>query len=96
MNIPKTAQELHDYFAAIPDEKWGTGVASNPQTGQRCAYGLLALLPNDGESASVIALGKAIPAPSIINDGDDRKYQQGTPKARILAALVDAGATPTP
>lgn len=98
----------HDFFlrkfSAIPDEQWCTCARTN-YLGQHCAIGHternrhetketaalnVALLPIRGTKS--IMLHEAGWTVANINNGDDARYQQSTPKARILAALRDAKA----
>lgn len=86
-------------FMNIEDEKWMTGDFHNEERTQFCALGhcgcrhkgskielseeglaLMDLLETDEEGVGVINDGL---------DAEDYDYEEGTPKARILAALKD-------
>ncbi len=70
-------------FEATKPEEWCMGQTIDQHTGQRCAFGHL-------ESFEArAALGYILPNAAGTNDGFEPKYQQATPKARILAALYD-------
>lgn len=84
-------------FEAIPEELWCTEVLT--KGAQRCALGWCgAYYPdeddddeeNDGTTEESLALMSLIPMVGDINDGLINRYQQPTPKQRILAALRDA------
>lgn len=97
----------HDFFlrkfSAIPDEQWCTCARTN-YLGQHCAIGHTER--NHVETDETMALHAALLplnyhksgmhwrgwTAAYINNGDDARYQQSTPKARILAALRDAKA----
>ena len=96
------AKYFINFFEAIPDERWCAGLQIAPD-GQRCALGHL--LPEDekfdedhgsnekNEAVSRLFGGGYLTGGgykvAAINDGRNRRYQQPTPKARILAALHD-------
>lgn len=82
-----------DKFSKIPEEKWCAGALIN-EKGQRCAQGhcgpanlLSHQLVINSECSSMLEIlqWKGVD----INNGDDSRYQQPTPKQRILAALYD-------
>ena len=82
-------------FSGIPDEFWCTEYYSDGK-GRFCALGHLGVenfQVNTPEEVSALeyiiydSLGLYV---SDIVDGNDRRYQQSTPKARILASLEDA------
>lgn len=78
-------------FEAIPEEKWFIGDfinIYNPE--QKCAYGHCGCIKSLGETIESNMLFDLFDNPvHYINDGHDEKYQQSTPKQRILAALHD-------
>jgi len=98
------AQYFIDKFEAIPEEKWTTHTQID-HDGKRCALGHFLPAEyrniNDWYSGSIICgshteEGKAMArlfggefCIAKINNGGDPKYQQATPKQRILAALRD-------
>lgn len=77
-------------FEAIPDEQWCVGVSYDKQE-RRCASGHCSVLGGEFNALNrlfpTVGFRKILPA--VINDGEDPRYQQPTPKARILAALRD-------
>lgn len=106
MNELRTAQDFHDFFAAIPVWKWTTRTFEN-RFGQRCAIGhLKAEFGGYGLNETVLNFERVIKSlgsqPADINDagkvfGFDGKYwaqtkiyKQWTAKGRVLAALKDA------
>jgi hypothetical protein len=86
-------------FSAIPDELWGEGSYGNMSDGPACAMGHCMRLDDlDGAAEHTRKLAALFPQANEyisgsrvieINDGSDPRYQQPTPKARILAALAD-------
>lgn len=93
----KAAKEFFDFFSGIPDEKWCTGAIRNGE-GQCCAVGHVNGKANPGALTDALnpsknpedSYGTAnYRSPASINDGEDIRYPQATPKARILAALKD-------
>jgi hypothetical protein len=74
-------------FEAIPEEKWTTRMYIS-RNDQRCAVGhcLLDWMKMTEESRK---LEDYLPDVLHINDGEDWRYPQPTPKQRILAALRD-------
>ena len=87
----KTAQDFHNFFSAIPEEKWlsGTYIATS---GACCALGHCGERL-DKDSARANALRKLFETNGLsvpfVNDRRDSRYQQPHPKLRILAALRD-------
>lgn len=86
--MKQTAKEFYDFYNTIPEEMWCTLTFKN-EIGQCCAYGHVGctLGRNTMESnnlAHILDYGV-----SYINDGFNPRYKQPTPKARILAALLD-------
>lgn len=81
-------------FESIPDENWCTSTVKNEQ-GQMCVLGHCGILNNVYPAKDVILLIDLLSNKDStldvtrINDGDHEKYQQLTPKARILAVLKD-------
>lgn len=93
----QTLIEARKFLASIPDEKWGVG-SYGTYGGQCCAVGHLGLadrMPYSGDlmgdmrrttrGAVADLLGVDL---TVINDGRDPRFQQPTPKARVLAALA--------
>ena len=88
--------EAREFLASIPDAKWQVG-RYGTYGGQCCAAGHLGLaeqMPHDGDPMADMrravkeALQSLLKAQlTAINDGRDSRFQQPTPKARILAAL---------
>lgn len=92
-------------FEAIPDELWTVGKLTRSENGaeQHCALGHAGAQKgplHTEESEALCALFSRpagyypddVPDPrtlTAINDGARPRYQQPTPKARILAALKD-------
>lgn len=88
-------------FEAIPEDKWTTGIQQN-KFGQRCALGHCrplhdSKIGNEHLTLEAKALKNlfidSINGPELavvmINNGNNKQYQQPTPKQRILAALYD-------
>lgn len=83
-------------FEGIPEKEWcGNGCIHDTRTGQHCAYGHC---DNDGAKSDMgkaltqVFINAGFPQDSTvanINDGAHEKYQQASPKQRILAALYD-------
>lgn len=95
-----TAKDFREYFAEIPEEGWTTGVFFKEGSEQtcRCAVGWLcdpSDLSNDGlgwvTRKSLISLFHEHLELSVstVNDGLSIRYQETTPKARMLAALSE-------
>ncbi len=85
MSTPYTPAYFIAKFEAIPDELWCVNHYAGPG-GSHCAIGHCEGI----HSAEADALRGLLPTPAAgINDGNSSKYQQPTPKARILAALRD-------
>lgn len=79
-------------FEAIPEEKWC--IEKWADDDKRCAFGHCGVNTDNFLSYPSEAKGLAdlFPLSCVvfdINDGDDKRYQQPTPKQRILAALYD-------
>lgn len=77
-------------FSAIPDKKWrDDGLFGNSNT-RACALGHCR---RNGEYKALLYLFPLYKSDNtnitIINDGESPKYQQSTPKARVLVALND-------
>lgn len=79
-----TAQYFIDKFSAIPDEEWCTRQYTD-SNGRHCAVGHCV---NADERTGLGLLFDGTPIP-MINDGEEPRYPQETPRARILAALHD-------
>jgi hypothetical protein len=79
-------------FEAIPEESWCTGTYNFGD--KRCAYGHCGLseevpsMANVPEARALRDLDRTRVF-NRINDGNDSRYQQKTPKQRVLAALKD-------
>ncbi len=81
-------------FRAIPEAKWCTQLLRNHDDTQRCALGHCLTLPDSYFSSECGALQELFSEtldtfPGFVNDGDHSRYQQLSPKKRILAALKD-------
>lgn len=79
-------------FEAIPEDRWMTGDFVD-ESGRCCAFGHCGVRPlspgfNGGDEAYALAC-LLRNCTSSINDGQDDRYKQPTPKQRILAALRD-------
>lgn len=85
-------REMTAFFEAIPDDMWCSGFYQSSILYRRCAMGHV-LFSNGCSSAdrlkSIAFLYLGGPVVESINDGDVIKYQQPTPKLRVLAALKD-------
>lgn len=85
-------------FEKIPEEMWCTHTVDN-DNGQHCAWGLIKYSKyktsdcfTEGAAFMDIIKSSGLDVygdPSRINNGDDPRYPQPTPKQRILAALYD-------
>lgn len=88
-------------FEATTDDQWCCFVRTDPE-GRHCALGFCDPLdeadgskPGDGNgprAEALLNLFEANPWDCIavrINNGDDPRYTQPTPRARMLAALED-------
>lgn len=79
-------------FEAIPEEKWCCGQSNGP-AGTHCALGWCDVETPDEtgpEWSGLITLclhGDLLI--ELVNDGGCERYDQPTPKARVLAALRD-------
>lgn len=91
-------------FEAIPDAQWHVGHYRDPQNpARRCALGHCrnskegAAFSFEESTDEEMALHGLLAGsgPAVVNDGKVSRYQQPTPKARILAALRDLPATAT-
>lgn len=81
-------------FEAIPEDKWCVNTFTDGD-GRCCAQG------HCGDRSHIVAPPECMALKSLlfgefdgtvvsaVNDGNDPRYQQPTPKARILAALRD-------
>lgn len=87
-------------FEAIPENQWCTGIYVHE--GTRCALGHCGVLNEDdgevvGEARGLCIVIESAFGPTVnvtaINDGEDHRFLQFTPKQRMLAALRDAAAT---
>ena len=78
-------------FEAIPEDRWTTDDYMD-DAGRCCAFGHCGVrhlkpTPYSEEADSLASLLQHCTA--AINDGQDDRYKQPTPKQRILAALRD-------
>lgn len=93
MDTIYTAEYFYKKFSAIPEERWRAGNFSNQEKTQFCAHGHCGNDWGVRECPESNALGLLFSRhrlPEIdINDGKHPRYQQPTPKQRILAALSD-------
>ena len=81
-------------FEAIPEYMWTT-CALGHEGGPRCALGhTLDGMNNTEETSSLVGVIGGVVV--RINNGDDKRYQQSTPKQRVLAALHDIKALEVP
>lgn len=86
-------------FSKIEEDKWCTTRYQNKDTRQCCAMGLCGmgsqytyvdLAPQTSEPWRLRELFRAYKLNiTAVNDGFDSRYQQTTPKARVIAALSD-------
>lgn len=84
-----TLEEFRDYFAGIPEEKWCVIEIEN-DSGQRCAMGhLVCVGASEAFNTFRDLLGNSVSVTSI-NNGDNPRFPQPTPRARILAAIDEA------
>lgn len=83
-------------FEAIPEGMWRTG--SYGEGLSHCALGHCGVWSRETPEADALVrlfepehdmIGHASSVAASINDGQDNRYQQPTPKQRILAALHD-------
>lgn len=87
-----TLQEFRDFFAAIPEERWCTEVY---EAGDKCCalghLGNSVYVPcqkdTDAKRFAILMNLHFNTAVARINDGDDIRFQQPTPRQRILAAI---------
>lgn len=91
------AQYFIEKFEAIPDELWCIGHSTHPDNAEsHCALGHCGT--RKGIALNMFEDARALWNMFLtddndiasINDGTDERYQQRTPKERILAALRDA------
>ena len=80
-------------FGAIPDERWIEGELSAPMD-RHCALGFTMVGGNWSDESTALCRLFGYDQVSLINDGQDLRYKQPTPKARVLAALRDLPPTP--
>lgn len=99
------AVKLEKFYREIPDNEWGTRRLISQDGTACCAMGHLQAvkqhgifferipIPNSFRSVRIKALQSimALTATSIaaINDGENMRYQQPTPRERIIAFLQD-------
>lgn len=88
MSSKYTKQHFVTKFSAHPDDLWWSGSYRNPYNAhQQCAQAQCGM-----DAGVFTAEGRALSdllgcSPADINDGKDIRYQEETPRARILAAL---------
>lgn len=86
----QTLKDFYNFYKGIPEEKWCTGKFEN-EKGQCCALGHIG--QNDEkdskEFSNLLCLTGRNENFISINDGDNKKYPQSTPKQRVLAFLID-------
>ena len=92
MNPTYTKKYFISKFEAIPEDRWTAGYYVD-DAGRCCAFGHCGVRPSDpgpaiGEEADALA-SLLHHLTASINDGQDDRYTQPTPKQRILAALRD-------
>jgi hypothetical protein len=90
-------------FEAIPEARWTVDVYEKPDTGQFCALGHCGInyngVSNTPEAQAFRDLVEAYSQRHLprdrcariasVNDGEDDRYDQPTPRQRILALLRD-------
>jgi hypothetical protein len=74
-----------DKFEAIPEDRWVSDKYFNP-LGQCCAVGHCGIVGPEALALKVIFV-KGDTLVERVNYGADQRFQQPTPKQRILAAL---------
>ncbi len=107
-----TLRALRAYLANKPANKWNDHIQHDFVDKTCCVLGHLedlvdmedALLWDDNDPQGVLTLFAQLQRPgddvagslAIINNGDDPRYQQKTPRARVLKAIDDliAGKVP--
>lgn len=91
-----TVDYFIEKFINIPAKQYFMQEFINPiNPDQRCALGHCGMRYIDTLTEEAAALWELLGiknSPVAINDGLDRRYKQPTPKARILAALLDVKA----
>lgn len=86
--MKETIQQVLDVITPIPEDKWTIKYHIDDK-GRRCFYGHLNEI-NLNLSKKIREIGNNINLKfTSVNDGDDKKYQQNTPKQRVIAALND-------
>lgn len=91
MSTPKYTRDYFiAKFEAIPEEKWCKYLLDDTR-GRHCALGHCGWGwdSRHADRAEGAALIEILVLPAEINNGSDPRYQQPTPKQRILAALRD-------
>lgn len=89
MNEQYSVDYFIQKFETIPDRQWHVGGFDGPNN-SHCAAGHCGWKANayNPVAVALYALFKSIKASvAYVNDGLDVRFQQPTPKARILAAL---------
>ena len=99
--IMRTPQEFYDFYFKIPEEKWcvdtffnGTQCCVSGHLGMSKYHHKIKKYKNASENNCQLAalfMMKNIDV-MLVNDNHLFKYNQSTPKQRVLAALIDLGA----
>lgn len=93
-----TPKWFYDFFFPIPEDKWQIR-SFGWENGPNCAYGhigwhfrnkdnIMSMTCDAWTEFTRIADKHSLNFAGV-NDGNDKRYQQSTPKERILAALKD-------
>ena len=88
----KTIQEIIDYMESTPEESWCTDVVRTDN--KNCFFGhLFSMGKDDKEGNELWGMFEEGWATTYmiypVNDGENPKYQQATPKQRVIAYLKD-------
>lgn len=89
----KTIQEIIDYMESTSEESWGVDVVRTSD-GKNCFFGHLFNMGSDESESNFIwsAFEEGWATTYMIyqvNDGADPRYQQVTPKQRVVQYLKD-------
>lgn len=82
----KTASDFKRFFEGIPAKKWCVKDIIDSK-GRHCAIGHVDRIPAGFVRLSNIFSKHGIYLISAVNNGDDHRFKQRGPRARILAAL---------
>lgn len=90
--VDKTIQEIIDYMESTPEESWCTDVVRKENT--NCFFGHLFSMGKDDREGNILWGGFEESWATTymiypVNDGQNPKYQQPTPKQRVIAYLKD-------